>query len=239
MKLNRVTRTTAILAGGLMFAGSASAAVIVNQDFDSNNVGFGDFSTYTHGTQSYYAGNDIYASPERYGWAPGASGIQSSETVDLTTLHSTATIDSGIVTLSASAWLAGYQDADHGALQVSFFSSSDGSGVATSSFLFNPGSGASPAFWQGSADASGDPDLSIANTNDNWSFFSNTVNIVSGTRSVTVDWLGYRNGTPGAGGSSGNDAYADDILVTTAVPEPSSSALLGLGGLALIMRRRK
>ena len=31
----------------------------------------------------------------------------------------------------------------------------------------------------------------------------------------------------------------DDVLLTTTVPEPSSAALLGLGGLALIFRRRK
>ncbi|WP_240610614.1 PEP-CTERM sorting domain-containing protein [Rubritalea profundi] len=38
--------------------------------------------------------------------------------------------------------------------------------------------------------------------------------------------------------SSGTSAYIDDISLTQ-VPEPSSAALLGLGGLALILRRRK
>ncbi|MFK7911041.1 MAG: PEP-CTERM sorting domain-containing protein [Akkermansiaceae bacterium] len=37
---------------------------------------------------------------------------------------------------------------------------------------------------------------------------------------------------------SGNDVLFDNFTVT-AVPEPSSAALLGLGGLALILRRRK
>ncbi len=37
----------------------------------------------------------------------------------------------------------------------------------------------------------------------------------------------------------GGLAGLDNIRITTAVPEPSSTALLGLGGLALILRRRK
>ena len=45
----------------------------------------------------------------------------------------------------------------------------------------------------------------------------------------------------GQTGSSpmGSAAYSDVSFSTAAVPEPSSTALLGLGGLALIMRRRK
>tara|TARA_B110000908_G_C10138523_1_gene395632 strand:- start:251 stop:946 length:696 start_codon:yes stop_codon:yes gene_type:complete len=42
------------------------------------------------------------------------------------------------------------------------------------------------------------------------------------------------------GGSNGTSHSYDNLLVeTTVVPEPSSAALLGLGGLALMMRRRK
>ena len=40
-------------------------------------------------------------------------------------------------------------------------------------------------------------------------------------------------------GKSGSDHVGADELVLAAVPEPSSAALLGLGGLALILRRRK
>lgn len=53
--------------------------------------------------------------------------------------------------------------------------------------------------------------------------------------------LGWSSTNPAAG-TSGSDAFnVDNIIVTdvTAVPEPSSAALLGLGGLALILRRRK
>jgi len=41
------------------------------------------------------------------------------------------------------------------------------------------------------------------------------------------------------GNSTARDIYVDNYSLTSVVPEPSSTALLGLGGLALIMRRRK
>ena len=41
------------------------------------------------------------------------------------------------------------------------------------------------------------------------------------------------------GGSGNYSRFDDAVLSVVPVPEPSSSALLGLGGLALIMRRRK
>lgn len=42
-----------------------------------------------------------------------------------------------------------------------------------------------------------------------------------------------------SGGVNTGGASFDDIVVTDAVPEPSAAALLGLGGFALILRRRK
>jgi len=56
---------------------------------------------------------------------------------------------------------------------------------------------------------------------------------INQTGDVQVRWL-Y---TGGAGGSAGY-ATMDDIVITS-VPEPSSGALIGLGGIALILRRCK
>ncbi len=59
--------------------------------------------------------------------------------------------------------------------------------------------------------------------------FAGTANAAA---DVTINW----NATAEAGGSDTIGAF---VLNTTAIPEPSSTALLGLGGLALILRRRK
>ena len=55
----------------------------------------------------------------------------------------------------------------------------------------------------------------------------------TGTAGLAFDELRIANG-------SGSDIHLDNISVdVSAVPEPSSSALIGLGGLSLILRRRK
>ncbi|MEP2775098.1 MAG: PEP-CTERM sorting domain-containing protein [Luteolibacter sp.] len=41
-----------------------------------------------------------------------------------------------------------------------------------------------------------------------------------------------------AGTADGNDIFLDDVSIT-AIPEPSAAALLGLGALSLVLRRRK
>ena len=67
--------------------------------------------------------------------------------------------------------------------------------------------------------------------------------------SVTFTWTGYYATSPGDPPTGGNHsqrhAFLDDIVITgsvvppAAIPEPSTTALLGLGGLALVLRRRK
>ena len=61
---------------------------------------------------------------------------------------------------------------------------------------------------------------------------------------MTFTWTVYYgtvDGDPPTGGNNVNrHAFLDDIVITgNVVPEPSTAALLGLGGLALILRRRK
>ncbi|WP_428835615.1 PEP-CTERM sorting domain-containing protein [Rubritalea halochordaticola] len=51
-----------------------------------------------------------------------------------------------------------------------------------------------------------------------------------------MNWHGPSPLRPSAGGQSRLDNLS---VVITSIPQPSSTALLGLGGLALIFRRRK
>ena len=64
--------------------------------------------------------------------------------------------------------------------------------------------------------------------------FTSTGNTFATTTSDAIESVNfYRGGNWGGGG------FTVDNISITAVPEPSSAALLGLGGLALILRRRK
>jgi hypothetical protein len=62
--------------------------------------------------------------------------------------------------------------------------------------------------------------------------------LVTGTFTADAATQDFTN--EGFQGANSTGAQLNALLVhTTAVPEPSSAALLGLGGLALILRRRK
>jgi hypothetical protein len=68
----------------------------------------------------------------------------------------------------------------------------------------------------------------------NSSSFSYTITGTENGGIIDTSDLGVRLSVIG-----GDDFFAVDNIQLTAVPEPSSTALLGLGGLALILRRRK
>ncbi|MGB0774832.1 MAG: PEP-CTERM sorting domain-containing protein, partial [Akkermansiaceae bacterium] len=79
-------------------------------------------------------------------------------------------------------------------------------------------------------------DGAVSKPNGTWTEYTDSGAVPTNAASVVITIAD----SAAAGSAGSNDGYADLVsFSTTAVPEPSSTALLGLGGLALIMRRRK
>ena len=121
-----------------------------------------------------------------------------------------------------------------------------GSGGSEPFFTGDPGSGGAASWGVVGIGAGGDQitaDTTVATsatfvyTYDTgaWTFTTTSgINLAgTGTANLAIDTLRFANG---GGGDIAVDNFAVDI---SAVPEPSSSALLGLGGIALMLRRRK
>lgn len=232
MKLNKLTKTSAILAGSMMFAGSAGAATTFTENFESGSAFGGGtggaFGTYTTGQN--FSGDphsNVTSGGGLYGHLIGVANPAVSDAVDLSAGDVTAAA-AGTATYSFSAWLASYtSDTEAPQFSVEFFDATGGGGSSLGTVVLANGksiTGSSDAATPGGA------------WNDkNWSLYTANGSVPTNTQSFRIT---YSSVTDVAGTAGGNDAYADNVEFTV-VPEPSSTALLGLGGLALILRRRK
>ncbi len=254
------------LLGATAFISTASAAnVIVNSGFDDDSgngstatnrtetiSGWGSTRMYTHaynGTQgpklfevgqlNYGVNDDILLGDTAVTDTFKGVDNSPSQTVDLTSAlpgSVISTIDSGSAPFAFSAWMAGWSgDGNIVATRLQFFGSTDGSGSALGTFLLDSGTTTnfvtSAEFLVNGAGAG----ATTAETDpDYWRLFEIQTNVPVGARSATVDFVA---GT-GHVANGGNDWYVDNVVVDI-VPEPSSSALVGLAGLGLLLRRRK
>ena len=90
---------------------------------------------------------------------------------------------------------------------------------------------------QGNITFGQDTTLSLTITADSWSYSLNGAAATTGSGSFDMSksyaFAAYGHQT----GSALNGSYISNITIS--VPEPSSTALLGLGGLALMLRRKR
>ena len=195
-----------------MFAGSASAAVSSLSSFEANDEGWTGYNTYA------YSQNYTLTVPSGSGLLFGkTNGGSLTKTIDITNGGAdTATIAAGTMEFDFSAYLGSYTgNGDRSEITYQFFDA--GNAAIGTEVLFDDGA--------------------IAVANGTWTQYGTTAGAVP-TNAASV-FISVNNSRT-APTTNSNDGYVDLVsFSTTAVPEPSSAALLGLGGLALILRRRK
>jgi hypothetical protein len=226
-----LTSAAAILAGGVLFTGPASAGVIFSENFEGVNV-FG-MSTYAYASNytlpNYLTpgGGALYGFP-----GPGVTNQVSTSSFPLPAIS--LTVGSGVTSAQIDSGSAAYDfrgqfsswrlQGDYSELSITFKNAADaaiGAPVLLGGQVFV------------SALASGqNPNYSDARA---WGESAMQGIIPAGARTIDV----VLNATKTAGGTA-IDGYIDNFSLSVApVPEPSTVALSALAGLAFLRRRRR
>ena len=176
----------------------------------SENRGSSSGGVTTGGTYAFDIGSGNIA----LGVQPGGSDFTPGYYELQVTNDSGATVDTWSIAFKSFV----FNDQSR-ANSFNFSYSTDGSSytpVAAGSFTSTAAADGSPS-WVSGVDYSDSISASVANGG-----------------SLYLRWTG-----DDSSGSGSRDEFALDDVSISAVPEPSSAALLGLGGLALVLRRRK
>ena len=205
--------TAALLAAGI----SAASAAITYVDATTANTTFGDGSAFAPdgtGTTTAWGSRTVFGN--------GGEIYTSIATADSPELRTTVTgLAAGTYNAYAYYWVAG-----------------DGNPTGNNEWDIAAGlaTGATTEYaWNGGTNVdglAGHFDAAVLTTEGNRRLFQIDLGsvVVDGTGSLEI----FINDNPG-----NDDRTWYDGVGYAAVPEPSSAALIGLGGLALILRRRK
>ena len=249
------TLATSILAGGMLFSGGADAAnVLLDSSFEhpanvNVDTDWGRFKPYAQ-TYGGVLGPDLnLVTTVDYGYndnitmgsgstfmgvekAPNNTHILT-QTASLVNADLTlAQIQAGEGKFALSAWMQTCCNDAH-AITLTF------DDAASTTYMFDL---TTTQYRITTADKEVNPGGSNNGTSETnlkyWKFYEVKADIPTDAENATVEITIAPGGTVHSGGDFGTDLLILDA-VAVPVPEPSSTALLGLGGLALILRRRK
>jgi MYXO-CTERM domain-containing protein len=218
----------AILAGGVLFTGPASGAVIFSEGFEGVNAfGMGTYAYASNYTQPNPAGGLLYGKA-----GAGIPGQVSTNSFPLAPISLTA--GSGVSAAQIDSGSAAY---DFRGQFSSYLSQGDWAEI---NITFKDGANApigSPVLLGGQAFTLALPTAPFGNYADAraWGESAFQGIIPAGARTIDV----VLSGTKVAGGTA-IDGYVDNVnLSVSPVPEPATCTLAGLAGLLFLRRRRR
>ena len=233
MKLNKQIKTTMPLAAAMgtlaLTVGSADAATVLYEDFEDTTLTYSvDNPEFTDGAWDYWTrtdGTNIQVRADHQPGTPpsgtfyfGGNDMDSGGTVPSSQTFSGLDI-TGLTDIQFSVYVAQSPGATNNYTldsAVDFKYQIDGGGY-TSMFATSKNASDGGANIDGTA------------LSDTFAQFTHDIVGTGSTLDIQITW-----NLP----DSNQSTFIDDVQVT-AVPEPTTTALLGLGGLALILRRRK
>jgi hypothetical protein len=204
--------TFAVTAGLTFTATSASAITIINPSFESGNTGWTQVSGGIKTPPEDSLGDAPEGSKVYFTWSNGQHISQ----ILADTLQANTTYT----------------------LQMDYLTRTDGEGPITAFLALGYGAGGPGGGTELESIVNNNPGAPVPATGSG-SFTTWTLTYTTGASPTGEDEVLWIDLGANPNLNNGSAGYDNIRLVAVTVPEPSTTALLGLGGLALILRRRK